>query len=119
MSGCGRDTAQVSGQVRYVDGSQLGQAYSFIQLRPTDDTTAEIRKAASARLKDDGSFELFTRKPGDGVFKGQYKVTFSVTSGPFSQVSLVPEQYTRLDATPFEVDITSDVDDLLFELEKR
>ena len=119
LVGCGgRNTAQVSGLVRYADGTLLDPAYSFIQLRPAEGTTAEIRKAASSRIAEDGAFKLYTRRPGDGVFCGKYKIVLSVTSGPFDPVSQIPIKYTQVSTSPLSVDVDSDIDDLIVEIDR-
>lgn len=118
VAGCGGPTAQVSGHARFDDGTPIKGAIRSIILVPTDDTTAEVRQSASASLADDGSFNLVTRKAGDGVYKGKYAVTFMVLKDPKLGGLLVPEKYTFRDDTPFTVEITGDRDDLLFELEK-
>src|SRR5687768_14245710 len=83
QAGCGsRDSYQVSGRAQYKDGSPITGAMRVIRLEPTEDTTAEIRKAAGTSIAADGSFELFTRKPGDGVIPGKYAVTFTVLDKP-------------------------------------
>ncbi len=118
VAGCGGPTAQVSGHAKFEDGSPIKGAVRSIIFVPTDDTTAELRKSASATLADDGSFTLVTRKPGDGVYKGKYAVTFMVLKDPKQGGLLVPEKYTYREDTPFTVEITGDRSDLLFELEK-
>ncbi len=70
--GCGsRQSYDVSGVAQYQDGSPITGAVRIVRLEPTDDTTATIRKAASGYLAEDGTFEMFTRRPGDGVIPGQ------------------------------------------------
>ena len=89
-----------------------------MNLEPTVDSPAEIRKAASGQIsKEDGSFELYTRKPGDGVFLGKYAVVFAVWKGPMEPVSLIDDKYTNSSTTPYRVTIDQDVDDLVFEIE--
>ncbi len=121
IGGCsGRpDTAQVSGKVLYQDGSAPTGGVRVVQFVPIDSTDAEIRKAASGQIKEDGSFTLSTRKPGDGVFLGEYAVTFTVWKAPREPVSLIKQQYTSAGTTPYKVTVDGDRDDLTFEIEKR
>jgi hypothetical protein len=118
-AGCNeRPTAQVKGTVLYPDGSVPQAGVRVIRFEPTPDTTAKIRKTASGEIADDGSFDLFTRKPGDGVILGKYAVTFSVLTGPRDRrVSIIDEKYTSKSTTPYTVTVDDDVDDLKFEIE--
>jgi hypothetical protein len=118
-SGCGgREAYQVTGQAKYQDGSPITGGVRVIRLEPTVDSQAVIRKAASGNIAEDGSFELFTRRPGDGVLPGSYAVTFTVLDKPMGGRSLIPDKYTYKADTPFELEVDEDKDDLIFELEK-
>lgn len=119
LLGCGGgpDTAQVSGKVLFKDGTAPKGGVCAIQFLPATDTTAEIRKAASGDIREDGTFEVYTRKPGDGIFIGKYDVTFAVWESPMSSVSLIDAKYTKPSTTPFHVTIDDDADDLSFEIE--
>jgi hypothetical protein len=118
LLGCGRsDKAQVSGKVLFKDGTVPKGGVCVVQFQPAADSPAQIRKAASGEIQEDGSFEAYTRKPGDGVFIGKYDVTLSVWKGPTEPVSLVHPQYTKASTTPLHVTIDDDVSDLLFELD--
>jgi hypothetical protein len=116
--GCNsRPTAQVKGKVLLKDGSVPKGGVRVIRFEPTPDTTATIRKTASSEISDDGSFDLYTRKPGDGVIIGKYAVTFTVWRGPRDRVSLIDAKYTTSATTPYTYTVESDVDDLKFEIE--
>lgn len=117
--GCGGrpDAAQVSGTVLFKDGSVPKGGMCVVQFNPAPDTTAEIRKAASGDIREDGSFVAFTRKPGDGVFVGKYDVTFAVWPSAMDSRSLIDEKYARASTTPYHVTIDRDVSDLKFEIE--
>jgi hypothetical protein len=120
VTGCGQDSpvAQVKGKVLYKDGSVPKGAIRVVRFEPAVDSTSVVRKAASSDIDAaDGSFELFTRKPGDGVYRGKYKVTFTVLPDPRSQESLILDKYTISATTPYEVSVDRDVDDLAFEIE--
>ncbi|MEQ8847722.1 hypothetical protein [Botrimarina sp.] len=120
VTGCGGSpTAQVSGRVEYADGSPITGAVRTISFRPTDDTFAEQRRAAQGQIAEDGSFEMYTRRPGDGVYKGKYKVTVIVLKDPNLGGLLVPERYAAIDDTPLEIEVTEDRDDLLYQIEKE
>ncbi|WP_425395170.1 hypothetical protein [Aeoliella sp.] len=115
--GCGSDTAQVSGKVHYEDGSPVEGAIRVIRFEPTD-ATADGRKVASGRLAEDGSYELMTKRPGDGVSKGKYKVTFTVLESPQTGVSLIKPEYMSADSSPLEVTVDHSGEDYNFTLEK-
>jgi hypothetical protein len=120
VSGCGaKDSYHVSGRAQYKDGTPITGAVRIVRFEPTDDTTAKIRKAAGGTIEEDGSFEMFTRKPGDGVYAGKYAVTFSVLTKAMGGTSLIPDQYTRADTTPFVIEVDDDKSELLYELEKK
>lgn len=119
--GCnnGRKTYQVAGHARYKDGSPITGGVRAIRLEPTESSTAEIRKSASGDIAPDGSFTMFTRKPGDGVIPGEYAVTFTVLDKPMGGKSLILSKYGSPTDTPFEISVDGDKTDLIFELEKE
>ncbi len=110
-------TAQIRGKVLFKDGTVPKGGVCVVKFEPAEDTTAEIRKAASGRIEPDGSFEMATRKPGDGVFLGNYAVTFSVWKGPRDPTSLIALKYTRAGTTPYKIIVDGDKDDLFYEIE--
>jgi hypothetical protein len=119
LAGCGaKEAYQVSGSVQYTDGSPITGGVRVVRFQPTDDSTATVRKSASADIAPDGSFTLFTRRPGDGVFRGKYAVTFSVLTQPLGGKSLISAYYTDARSTPFIVEIDEDKTDFKFELDK-
>jgi hypothetical protein len=119
LTGCGgRETYQVSGRVQYKDGSPITGGTRLIRFEPTADTTAEVRTTASGMIEPDGTFEMFRRKPGDGMIPGKYAVTFTVMDKPLGGKSLIPHQYTTSDETPFEIVVDDDKTGLLYELDK-
>jgi hypothetical protein len=117
--GCQRRpaTAEISGKVLYKDGSVPNGGVRVVRFEPTPDSPAEIRKTASSEIRDDGSFELYTRRPGDGVFLGKYAVTFTVWKGPRDKVSLIDPVYTTSANTPYTFTVDGDKDGVLFEIE--
>lgn len=116
--GCGRsDMVQVSGKVLYKDGTVPKGGVCVVQFQPAGDTPATIRKAASGEIREDGTFEAYTRKPGDGVIIGKYDVTFAVWKGAMQPVSLIDMKYTRPETTPYHMTIDDDLSDLEFVIE--
>jgi hypothetical protein len=119
QAGCrGRTTHQVSGRVQYQDGSPITGAVKTIYLEPAENTTAEIRKMATGEIAEDGTFTLYTRKPGDGVIPGIYLVVFNVMDKPLGGKLLIPEKYKNPAETPFDIVVDEDKTGLLYELEK-
>ncbi len=116
--GCNRrDTVQVSGKVLFKDGSVPNGGVREVQFLPADDSTAKVRKGAAGNIGDDGAFVAFTRKPGDGVFRGKYDVVFNIWKSAMQPQSLIDPKYTRPTSTPYHITIDHNVDDLKFEIE--
>jgi hypothetical protein len=117
--GCGKSNsaAQVKGRVICKDGPLPAAGVRMVRLEPTADSTAPIRKGASGSINDDGTFELYTRKPGDGVLPGKYAVTFAFYAGAMDHKSLIPAKYTKAATTPHQVTVENDIDDLELEIE--
>ena len=117
--GCGKThpIAQVSGKIQLKDSSLQTAGIRMVRLEPTGDTSATIRKGASGTINEDGSFQLYTRRPGDGVYLGKYAVTFAFYRGAMDQRSLIPAKYTSAATTPYQVVVDDDRDDLSFEIE--
>ncbi len=67
-TGCGKP--KVTGKVTFADGSPL----TVGTVNFTDD-----KIICKGSIKDDGTFEMRTLKPGDGVPKGSYKVYLTET----------------------------------------
>ncbi len=120
LTGCGsKQMYHVSGKVAYKDGSVPKGAVAVVLFAPAEDSTAEIRKGASGSIEPDGSFEMVTRMPGDGVNRGNYGVTFRViadTDHPNS--SLVAAKYTTPTSPQFKVTVDRDISDLDYVIEK-
>jgi hypothetical protein len=118
FSGCGksRPMAQVRGQVVFTDGNAPQAGVRVIRFECAKDTDAALRKGAAGVINDDGTFELFTRRPGDGVHLGKYDVTFAIFRGATDQRPMIPAMYTKSATTPFHVVVEDDKDDYKFEI---
>jgi hypothetical protein len=118
-AGCGNThpVAQLRGKINFKDSSLTNAGIRMVRFEPTADTNATIRKGASGTINDDGSFELYTRRPGDGVHFGKYAVTFAFYRGAMDQRPLIPAKYTSAATTPYKIVVDSDRDDLSFEIE--
>jgi hypothetical protein len=119
--GCNRGPkmVQVGGKVLAEDGSPIKRGVREIRFEPMDDTTAVMRRTAIGQIKDDGSFELFTRRPGDGVLPGKYAVLISVVKAPRDPISLIDERYSVSATTPYHETIEDDVDDLSYTVKMK
>jgi len=119
VAGCrqGPPMSQVRGKVQNKDGSLITRGVREIRFEPMADTHAELRKTAIGQIQDDGSFELFTYRPGDGVIHGKYAVVISVIKAPRDPVQLIEAEYTTSATTPYHVTVEDDIDNLLFEVE--
>jgi hypothetical protein len=118
-TGCNRGPAmsQVHGTVLMKDGSVPKGGVRTVRLEPTKDSQAVIRKGASGDVKDDGSFDLYTQRPGDGVHHGEYTVTFAVWKGPMEPVSLIDGKYTNAQTSPYKLTVDGDKLDLKYQIE--
>lgn len=119
--GCADDgTVTAKGKVVYEDGSAIVATTKIIRFSPIADNVLGTKKPASSNIGDDGTFDLMTKRPGDGVIKGRYAVTFAVLSNPHDpDSSIIPLKYTYKARTPFELEVSGDKEDYLFELEKK
>ena len=119
QSGCNRgpQMAHVSGKVRYKDGSVPRGGVCVVQFSPTQESSAEVRQGATGAIGSDGSFEMSTRTFGDGVYYGDYAVTFAVLKSPMDPTSFILPKYTNKTTSPYKVTIDGDKADLLYEIE--
>src|SRR5262249_25977152 len=106
LSGCGgRVSYEVSGRVQFKDGSPITGGVRTIRLEPPANTTAQIRKTATGEIATDGSFSMYTRKPGDGVIPGLYVVTFSVLDKAMGGKSLIAAKYSSPAESPIDINV--------------
>jgi len=108
LIGCGGppvDLVPVRGTVTFEDGTVPQGAVAKVYFEPVRDGPQAIRKVASGDIRPDGSFELMTRRPGDGVIPGKYKVLFAVEQTYGGRESVLPARYSSVEETPFEVTV--------------
>jgi hypothetical protein len=119
FAGCNRGPAmsQVSGTVLFPDGSVPKGGVCVVQFQPAAGTTAEVSKGASGAIQPDGTFEMWTKRPGDGVYHGDYVVTFAIFKGAMDMTPMISAKYTRPDTSPYKVTVDDDLEDLKFEVE--
>ena len=119
FSGCNRGSAmyQVRGKVLNKDGS-VPRGYGAVHFEPTSESTATIRKVATGAIEKDGTFELMTRKPGDGVYRGEYAITIAIVKGASDPTPLSPAKYGSAQTTPFPpITVDHNISDLKLEIE--
>lgn len=117
--GCNRgpEMYEVSGHVYYKDGTVPRGGVAVVFLQPTKESSATVRKGASGAIQPDGSFQLWTRRAGDGVHKGEYNVGFNVLKSPMDPKPLIHEKYTNPATSGYSVTVDRDINDLKFEIE--
>jgi hypothetical protein len=118
-TGCNHGSAMVPvrGKVTNKDGSLITRGVPEIRFEPAQDTTAVMRKTAIGKIQKDGSFELFTRKPGDGVMPGKYNVVISDVRDVHDPVQLIDLKYTTSATTPYHETIDGERTDLMYTVE--
>lgn len=121
VAGCNRGPkmVQVRGKVLNQDGTPITKGIREISFEPMADTTAVMRRTAVGQIQDDGSFELFTRRPGDGVLPGKYSVVIRVIKAPRDPVLLSDEKYASSGTTPYQETIEDDTQDLVYKIEMK
>ncbi len=111
--------AHVRGKVLYKDGTVPTGGMCVVRFQPTESSTATIRKGASGDIRPDGTFDAWTRIPGDGVYLGEYGVSFAVwTNATDPSSSVLLPKYASPKTTDLKVTVDGDVDDLKFEIER-
>lgn len=120
LSGChrGSSMAHVRGKVTYKDGSVPIGSPALVLFSPADGSTAEVKKGASGGIQPDGTFEMVTRVPGDGVYLGTYNVYFNVRSAADSNISMVEAKYAAPKTSGITETITGDRSDLNYVIDK-
>lgn len=120
ISGCNHQPAiaHVKGKVTFKNGPMPNTPVRMVRFEPADKTSAEVRRGASSLINPDGTYELWTKKPGDGVLAGTYDVTFAVQKGPMDPTSLIPAEYSNRATTPYKnLNVDKDQDGLDFEVD--
>jgi hypothetical protein len=107
-AGCDRPPVAlvpVEGVVVFQAGSVPQAAVAKVHFEPVVDGPQRIRKVASGDIGADGRFTLMTRRPGDGVIPGRYKVFFTIEKSFAGRESLVPARYAAAESSPFDVSV--------------
>ncbi len=116
----GPTMVQVTGKITNTDGSMLKGGIREVRFEPARDVPQEGLRTASGQIESDGSYHLFTRKPGDGIMPGTYNVMVTVWKEQHDPVSLIDDRYSVAATTPFKnVKIDRNRDDLDFKIEPK
>jgi hypothetical protein len=113
-AGCGdggRERVKVSGTVKYADGTVPQGEVCVIRFEPASMATGKAdatTKAASGAIQPDGSYQMTTVEPNDGVFPGEYKVTFTVKAKyDGASPNLVEPKFATAATTPHSATVKS------------
>ena len=120
LAGCnhGPEMAHVRGKVLYKDGTVPHGGVAVVRFEPADDTTATVRKGATSAIGPDGSFDMLTRQPGDGVYLGEYNVTFTVLRNPMDPTSsMILPKYNSAATSGYKITVDGNKDDEHYEIE--
>jgi hypothetical protein len=112
LAGCGGNGLMTAtGTVKYADGSIPTGEVAMVRFTPTPDSPSPSRRAVEGTINpDDGSFELMTYRPRDGVHAGNYLVSFTVRENYMDPTSAIPPEYSKYDSastTPLKVTVDS------------
>ncbi len=95
-----------NGTVCFTDGEPVQGESATIIFVPME--ASESAQSASSEIQSDGSFQLMTKEPGDGVRPGEYRVVLKVWSNYRDQVLSVAEKYTNAETTPLKWTVVPD-----------
>jgi hypothetical protein len=102
LAGCGGPKlVPVRGRVTYGDGKPVTAASVCFTPDAAKGNTGVL---ATGLLNEDGTFTLRTHPHGDGAMIGPYKVTISLGMGATRKLA----KYTRVQDTPFRIDVPAE-----------
>lgn len=106
VGGCNKDRMdlhKVTGTVKFEDGTIPQGETSNITFSPR---VAMEGKAASSKIESDGTFSLWTLRPGDGgALAGDYRVIVTVADGYPDLKSKVAKEFSDAEKTPLEASV--------------
>jgi len=105
IAGCGGGLQPVRGTVKLADGKPAAGSQVVFEGGPENE-----KKKVTARgdVREDGSFELGTIKPGDGVPPGKYKVQVNpppMVNAEAAYVSPFNTKYSNFDTSGLEFEV--------------
>ena len=119
MAGCGGGDGalQVTGKVTSADGSPIPCEAGMVLFQPATTGENASEKHATGGVKPDGTFEMMTRTPGDGMQPGKYKVVLQLWKNYDKQQLAVPKKYGDATTTPLEATVDGDHTHFEFKVE--
>lgn len=101
-SGCSKhsDLVQVTGTVKNADGSPLVFEAGSVNFQ-----AMEGAGHATGSVQPDGSFTMMTKKPGDGVKPGRYKVAVQLWKSYSKLIPAAAKKYADPMASPLEATV--------------
>jgi hypothetical protein len=104
LAGCSKsplDLVPVTGTLTYEDGTVPVGELRVVRFEPVGGFQSRTGpRAATAELKDDGSFTAMTLRPDDGVVPGEYKIALVFFKSRGSMEPILPDEYRQSDKTP-------------------
>lgn len=111
--GCGKvpeGNASVTGKIRLRTGEPLTGVEGIVRFDPEELYAGGDRGASIGWLNADGSFEMMTHQPGDGVPVGDYRAVLVVRSVRDTPANLVHLDYQQFETTPWRVHVKANSD---------
>lgn len=122
LNGCSRipeGSARAAGQIKFKDGRNLTGVVGVVRFDPESLYSGGSRGASVGSLRSDGSFQMMTRTPGDGVPIGDYRVVLVVQNADGSSADQVHFDYKHFETTPWRANVTVDgANDFVFLLDR-
>ena len=118
--GCGGreppvEMGTVKGVVKYADGSIPQGEIVRIVFNPVFDQDVRYQKMASGHVQPDGTYQLGTVEPGDGVMPGRYRVLLEIREKHDDPDMLISGDYLHPERTPLpEVTVKEGVNEFNF-----
>jgi hypothetical protein len=119
LGGCGSRKHPVVGKVVFKDGKPLDGG--MVVLSPLD---PDNHVGARGYIKPNGTFELSSEKPQDGVREGRYQVLVKPPSrgkgedDPQSNLPVIDPRYTRFETSGLEVEVKPDKNEVTIEVDR-
>jgi hypothetical protein len=116
LAGCGPRQYPVQGKVTLEDGAPLTKG--MVVFESTDGA-----RMARGMIQSDGSYELSTARPGDGLRPGRYRVLVSaldMADVPDEQKALPFDvKYTRFQTSGLEAEVKATTNDIPIQLTRK
>src|SRR5262245_14330401 len=119
LGGCGSRRYPVVGKVVFKDGTPLPGG--LVVLSPLD---SDNHTGAQGYIQPDGTFELGTESPGDGVFPGRYQVLVKPPAqgkgedDPQSSLPMIDPRFTRFETSGLEIEVKPSRNDFPITVER-